>query len=210
MKIHGFASGEPGCMISYMPPKGQLWGHRCGPLSAATLGDRVLKFLEACAKGEPVWHGRLGIYWGMEADNAVQPALQALRDATGLPLDVTEQNPWGDGVSRSANCRFGSGQLRAIAAWVDGAGQEATEGGAFVMVDASTDFDWCRPPHSPRRREDEGSDCRLGLQLTQPRGLTTLFTFDDADHYRAIKRYLAEHDVVTLSDKHVRPKGALG
>ncbi len=49
----------------------------------------------------------------------------------------------------------------------------------------------------------------FGINLGRPHRLTTTFNFRDIDQYFAIKKYLADIDLVALSDIHIRPKGSI-
>jgi hypothetical protein len=49
----------------------------------------------------------------------------------------------------------------------------------------------------------------LGVFYSRPRCVSTFFQFETIQRYYNVKKYLIDLELVTLSDRHVRPKGAI-
>jgi hypothetical protein len=196
-------------VISYRPPKGQIWGHRRGDLSAEQLLERTDLLLREYAVIQKPPSGEFSIGWGPLEDDVVRPAVDDLGRAL---VAVAQATPPVGSPGRSSmqfRCALAPDDVRVAAKWLDALYKKLGERPLGVMLNMFLNFEW-KPWRTGEGESKTGVWSMLMLQLAKPRGLTTMFGFADAAHYREMKKYLAEIDLVELNDKHVRPKGALG
>ena len=191
-------------MLHYHPPKAQVWGHQVGRLSATTLVDRSLRFLnDRCAVigSQP---SDLVILWNAALHPAVRDVVADIDEALGPATAVNKLRDASGQVFRQHHWPFPADKLPAVARWFGELADSMRTKQVVARASTIWSFAWSDEPPPLRHLETPGG--LFGVHLFPPHRITTSFSFRDMDHYVRIKAYLAELGLVQLSDRHLRPK----
>ncbi len=192
-------------MISYSPPKSQVWGHQVGRLTATAVVERCLSFLDSHCSVINSQASELMIGWNEGRNAGVTEEVVVDVDRTlGQPTAVNEM-PSGDGRRfRQRRWPFTPERLPMVATWFDKLADALMTQDAVAHSSTNWIFAWRGEPEPLRAMESAGG--MLGIHLGRPHRVTTMFSFRDFDQYASVKAALSELELVELSDKHLRPK----
>jgi hypothetical protein len=195
-------------MITYHPPKSKWWGHQVSRLSALQVIDRGLQFLSAKAA---IRHGlpssELTVHWASVGSPAL-PALTAkLTQALGTPTKEMDFPAYDGTISRQYRWNVPTDRLRIVAEWFDESRSLRASKEVFAQCIAMWVFDWLDADQSVPQNQRPIN--MFGMQLCDTHQISTTFAFPTVDDYFSLKSFLAEIDLVDLSDRHIRPKGSV-
>ena len=145
----------------------------------------------------------LEVGWTEGVKESVTDAIAIIRTEIGPPSET---------VVLPARCFHkltwtpGSGELSKVVKWLDRYEALFKNPGSFIDANQNVAFRWL-PIF--RESEPELPPQLFGMRLSPPRSVSIPWILYSVAHYRRIKSYLAEIGLVSLSDKHVRPKGLL-
>ena len=217
-------------MLRYSRPKSQHWGHGCDRMSAVELLGKVDRFVrdQLFVVEGPTSRRTLEAVWQSGPADALAEAVGEIRRVLPAPTQLTESSqpdpmsflnalnamrsgrPVG-GTLGGIRCRavwdLTDWQLPVVAEWLDRFDATLARHPGAVFVHQHVGCQWL--PHVRGGRAELAHPMGLGLVLTHLRHIQVPFEFYDADHYRTVRRYLAEIDLATLSDRSVLPRGAL-
>lgn len=191
-------------MIRYQPPKSAVWGHQVGRLKATIIVDRCLKFLHAqCAiiDSQP---SELIVGWNSGIHSLVSEVAAEIDQTLGQPTRVNELPREDGGIFRQFWWPFHADKLPVVANWFDRLAECPKAQDVVAQASTFWTFAWRDEPPPFVPLQSPGG--MFGIHLGQPHRITTMFSFRDVERYLRIKAYLAELELVELSDKHLRPK----
>ncbi len=195
--------------ITYMPPKGQIWGHGVGRLSAWQPFERTERFLRertlTIDPGETEWR----VTCEAGSSDAITAAFDASPLVAGRGEDVEMSTPDGRTL-RSIKRKLPPASLGDAVRWLEALEPELRGRGdvRHFSLDQDVVFLWRASPGGEDAVPGTYAST-FGVCYARPRWVTTCFSFASIAHYREIKRHLQEIGLVALSDKHVRPKKAM-
>jgi hypothetical protein len=191
-------------MIRYTPPKSRVWGHSVNRLSASELLEKGERFLRENTQVEGQHQRRsLTVAWTEGTEDSLTDAIDIIRSEIGTqaenfvqPHRRFHQHTW----------TLGPAELSKVVKWLDRYEALFKHPGASIVANQQVAFRWL-----PIFRESEAElpPQIFGLNFSRPRFVTMPWIFYNVAHYLRIKSYLAEIGLVSMSDKHVRPKGLL-
>lgn len=192
-------------MIRYNPPKSQVWGHQVGRLTATAIVERCLGFLDSHCVVINSQPSELMIGWNDGPHAVVAEEVADDVDHTlGRPTTVNEI-PDGDGrLFHQRRWPFSAEHLLFVATRFDKMAEALKTQDVVAQSSTFWMFAWRDAPAPLRPMESPGG--MLGVHLSRPHRITTMFSFRDLDKYATVKAALSDLELVELSDKHLRPK----
>jgi len=191
-------------MIQYHPPKSQIWGHRVGRLSAATVVERALRFLEEHCTIISSGPAQFAVSWTSPDYPSIRQVIDEIDQVLGRPEAVVSL-PMPDGQTfHKSVWPFPDARLGAVAAWIDRLAGLSKSSDVLAHTSKFWSFAWRDEPQPALFQQSAGG--RFGVHLGPPNRITTSFSFRDMDRYQAMKKYFKDIGLANLSDKHVRPR----
>ena len=179
-------------MISYKPPKSQVWGHQVGRLSASDVVDRALRFLEQeCTIASDPSPSELMLGWMPATCPAASELAIEINQTLGPPREMRDHPSSGGKIFRQHRWSFTADKLPTIAGWIDRLAEPLAAGDAVVHCSTNWIFTWRGEPPPVVPLESPGG--MFGVHLGKPHRVTTMFSFGDMEKYERIKASLAEH-----------------
>lgn len=192
-------------MIRYNPPKSQVWGHQVGRLTATAIVGRCLSFLDSHCVVINSQPSELMIGWneGPQA-RVTEEVVRDVDQTLGQPTTVNDM-PGGDGrLFHQRRWPFSAEHLPVVATWFDKMAEALKTQDVVAQSSTFWMFAWRDEPAPLRPLESPGG--MLGVHLSRPHRITTMFSFRDLDKYATVKAALSDLELVELSDTHLRPK----
>jgi uncharacterized protein (DUF2132 family) len=177
-------------MISYSPPKSQIWGHAVRRLPAEQIAERVLQFLEMECNVQRAAAGEFHLTWKPSA------RLTEIEKEIDQTLGGTDSSTLADAET-----------LPAVARWFDQLASLRKSKDVVAQASLLWIISWRDEPVETNPLNAAGG--MFGIHLGQSQAITTRFRFRTVEQYLRIKASLAHVGLVELSDKHLRPKGVL-
>jgi hypothetical protein len=194
-------------MLTYQPPKSQVYGHQVGRLLASQIVKLGMRFLEEQCRVTNSPRTELSIGWTPEKHPDVTESVAILDGLLGVAAKLTERPYDGDLVYRHLRWSLSDSSLPTVARSIDSLLEGMPYGDVVITCSTCWSFEWRDGAVDGVAGQSFGG--MFGIHLGELQGLTTMFTFRDVSQYGAIKGYLAGIGLVKLSDRYVRPKGSI-
>jgi hypothetical protein len=195
-------------MVMYHPPKSQLWGHKVGRRRAADLVEKSFLFLREKCSTDVQKGAEFSVGWTPAKYPSITASVEALEaqlGGNGNAKDFPDRSGPPFRMQRSIISEI---QLPLVAFWFDLMVEQIKQIQAVPNCYMLWHLQW--KDEIPVFKAGLGwSGNTFGVNLGRPHRLTTTFSFRDISQYLAIKKYLADIDLVELSDNHIRPKGSI-
>jgi len=187
-------------MLIYRAPKSQMWGHRISRLAAIELLERSEKFLAEKTVIEKASDASCSVVWTPSRAPAASPLIDAVqRLITAQPQKFDCGSEHGD-PAIELRWTLKDDDLHRGAKWLDRIDGQLQSDDFSATLTKFVFFRW---------RDSESSTVShcggmFGFSLARPRGITTMFSFENREHYQSIKDYLLSIELVRLSDNRLR------
>jgi hypothetical protein len=196
--------------ITYHPPKRQRWGHRVGRLSPLQLHERSETFLRDKTIVVALHEPEVTVIWSPADSIFISQSIDSLPPGVGGADGEGEGDFFGKALRRITR-KLSPASLQAAVEWLEATEPHLNNPGGLppkTLLYRYVDFQW-RDSSIAEDAPVPFPNSMLGVFYSRPRCVSTFFQFETIQQYYNVKTYLIDLELVTLSDKHVRPKGAI-